>query len=125
MFSEDDAKDTIMMHRSEIATLYGEISAKYMEKRDVTYIADTWYEEFSSDTRDLCTFLSSKCTSCTPSTGILKIFEPAVGLLTKGLFDWSNITCDHTQLLSLADINKVTQCNQCFCPSRCGYEQLA
>jgi hypothetical protein len=45
MFSEDDAKDTIMMHRSEIATLYGEISAKYMEKRDVTYIADTWYEE--------------------------------------------------------------------------------
>lgn len=124
MFSEDNAKDAIMMHRSEIATLYGEISAKNMEERDVRYTADTWYEEFSSDTHYLCTCLSSKCTICTLSTGIREIFGQAVGLLTKGLFDWSNITCDHTQLLSLADINKVPQCNHCFSPSRSGYDQL-
>ena len=122
MFSEDNAKDAIMMHRSEITTLYRKISTNNMEESDVTYTADTWYENLRSDIHDL----SLKCTNCipSPSTEIRDFFEQTVGLLTKGLFDWSNITCDHTKLLSLADINNVPKCNHCCCSSPSSYNQI-
>jgi hypothetical protein len=117
MLSKNSDLDEIRIHMREIRELYI-ISTNRRESKE-SYRGDAWYGQFSTTTHKMCGCLSDvfcRLSKCFPSE--------IVGLLTKALFDWSNITCDHTQLLSLVDINCSLQKSPSQPTSINGYELI-
>lgn len=118
MLSKSNASEEIKMHMKEITELYiARSKTNNTGEIRVQYSGDAWYQGFSCHDSPWCAFLYYVTPECFQSR--------IVGLTTKALFGWSNITCDHAELLSLADIKQVPECHYCSCPSQAGYETIA